>query len=127
MLTRDQILKAKDLPVRKVDTPEWGNGTHVFVRSFGAEEAESLADWGKDEDGESLPNTLGRFAALLVCDEFGDRIFKDEDAGKLGKKNPKVLERIMDKGLEHNGMNKKAAEDLEKNSGSGPGAASSSD
>ena len=114
MLSRDQILQADDLPVLQVPCPEWGGD--VFVRTLDATERENIAAKYGNEDGKIGENFLGRFCAIVICDEQGRRIFNDEDAAALGKKNPEVLMRIMEAAQRHNKMSDEAVEELAKNS-----------
>ena len=109
MLTREEILGAKDLPTKAVEVTEWGEGAVVNVRTLSALEAESLK--GIDEKG----NFLGRFAVLVMCDENGERLFTDEDADEVGKKNNNALRKVCDAAQELNGMGAEAQEDAVKN------------
>lgn len=113
MLSREDILTAKDLPVHKVETPEWGEGASVFVRKLPAVEREAIRD--RDTDKEE-GNDLGRFAALVICDAAGERLFDDGDAEALGNKDAVVLNRIMEETHAHNGVGEAAEDKIAKNS-----------
>ena len=116
MLSREDILNADDLPVREVETPEWGEGASVFVRTLSAAEREAMTDFNKGDDGKEKGNFLGRFVAVVACDDKGLRLFEDGDAEALAEKGPDALIRIMEAAQEHNGMTESAAEAVEKNS-----------
>ena len=109
MLTREGILWAKDLPTQAVPVPEWGEGAVVNVRTLSAIEAESLK--GIDDSG----NFLGRFAVLVMCDDKGERLFTDEDADEVGKKNNNALRKVCDAAQALNGMGAEAQEEAVKN------------
>ena len=64
MLSREDILNADDLPVREVETPEWGEGASVFVRTLSAAEREAMTDFplyrrGLDARTESVELARG--------------------------------------------------------------------
>ena len=109
MLTREGILGAKDLPVKAVPVPEWGEGEVVYVRTMTGIEVEGLRGISEDE------NYFGRFAATVLCDEQGERVFADGDAELLGKKNHNALRRICDEANTLNGMGADAQEEAVKN------------
>lgn len=109
-------MTADDLPVTEVETPEWGEGTSVFVRTLTAAERESMRNFSEDQDGKQIPNHLGRFAAAVLCDSKGTRLCEDSDADKLGGKNPITLLRINDAALTHNKMGNEEEDETVKNS-----------
>ena len=112
-LSREEILGITDLPVREVEVPEWGgdNGatSMVYVRTLTALEAEWTL---KGIDAGT--NFLGRFAALMMCDASGKRLFEEADADALGDKNMASIRRIVDAAQDLNGMVEKG-DDAEKN------------
>lgn len=81
----------------------------VYVRTLTAMEAEESLK-GINDDG----NFLGRFAALMISDKAGKRLFEDADADALGAKNNAALRRIVDDAEELNGMVAEG-DDAEKN------------
>lgn len=97
MSLRDQIIGARDLREQTVAVPEWG-GPVLLVEMDGAtrlsfdDESAALKADGRKEDG------MGLAARLLVrCihdPETRERVFADDDAPKVMKKNPKVLMRL---------------------------------
>ena len=111
-LTRDAILTADDLPVLKVSTPEWGGD--VFVRTLTAAENEHCQKIAKSTDCDRV--FLGRFAALVLCDEQGNRLFTDADGEALGGKSLLILGRIMEHAQRHNGLSDEEEKATEKNS-----------
>lgn len=108
-LTRDQILDAADLATKTVPVPEWGPGDEVHVRTLSGLDAEGL------KDIEKGGNFLGQFAAMVLCDADGLRLFTDDEALMLGGKNNDVLRRICEAAQELNGMTEKAHEETGKN------------
>ena len=108
-LTRDEILDALDLPTKVVQVPEWGPGGIVYVRTLTGLEVEATKDIADQ------PNFLGCFAAAVLCDETGKRLFTDEDAAALGGKSHAMLIHICEEAQELNGLTKTAREKTEKN------------
>lgn len=96
LLTRDQILKAQDLPSEDVPVPEWG-GT-VRVRALTGAERDAFEQSIVEQRGRSarmnLQNLRAKLVALTVVDEEGNRIFSDSDAKLLGKKSALALNRV---------------------------------
>ncbi len=122
---REKVLASRG-KVEKVPNSEEIFGITVYVRELGQTEAarfsrsvvESL-DWEKlDEKGnptarvnlDALMDRDARFAALVACDDSGDRVFSDEDAEALGRINPEGLEAIVDAGRE---LNPQSEEEIE--------------
>lgn len=132
LLTREQILQADDLPRELVPVPEWGG--EVWVRTLtGTErdtfESETLLFRPR---GESAPNldalhqTRARLCARAVCDERGRRLFSDDDVAALGQKSAAALDRVFEVAARLNRISARDLEELEKNSATARGGASSS-
>lgn len=120
-LTREQLLAVQDHKTTEVQTPEWGEGASVFVRSLtGAErdelEAENSAEAKDAEKEDRKPRDLrARFCAWFICDAEGAPLFTLKDIDALTGKSGAVLSRILAKALELNAMREKDLKDLEKN------------
>lgn len=89
-LSGKQIREVNDRPVEKVPCPEWGGDCYVRILS-GLEYNQVR----KFQDGD---NILGNYAALLLCDAEGFRLFTVKDAGWLGQRDGNVLSRICEAG-----------------------------
>jgi putative N-acetylmannosamine-6-phosphate epimerase len=110
---RDAILAADDLPREQVQTDEWAPSgvPFVFVRGLTAAERDNwessvtvLAPDGSRRPNPRLKNSRARFAALVMVDENGARIFEDADVDRLAERSAAVLERIALVGLRLSGM-----------------------
>jgi len=123
-LTKDDILRADDLPREEVDVPEWGGA--VFVRTMAGVERDAFEQSIADESGRNLTNLRARLAVLTVVDADGARIFADADADALGKKSAAGLSRIFDVAQRLNALTNSDVEELEKNSAGGQSADSNS-
>lgn len=121
-LTRDQILAASDLPTREVPVPEWGG--EVIVRSMTLIERERYETDNVKDKGE---HALARLIALCCVDETGETLFRPEDVPALERKSGTALLRVLIAAQELNGLGVNGLASAEKNSASGPAAASYSD
>lgn len=118
MITRDFLKKLDDFRTVKVEVPEWKD--FVYVRTLtglerDAFETSMYTGRGKDRR-ENLKNLRARLVVLTVCDEKGVRLFTNEDAEWIGKKNANALDRIFIKAQELAGLRQEDIEDLTKNS-----------
>jgi hypothetical protein len=100
ILTRDDILAARDLPTEEVPVPEWEPEGAVLVRSLSAAEwievGRQTMNSGGATDNEKMLDLMVKIPAMCIVDERGDRLFSDADLEALGKKNPLPLKRVMD-------------------------------
>ncbi len=115
ILTKDQILAADDAGVIRVEVEEWGG--EVCIRVMSSKEADAVAEASRTEDSEF---ERARLAAALICDESGALLFSVDDIGDLEKKSHMALDRVIEAGLELNGLTSDAVDGLEKNLETGP-------
>lgn len=120
-LTRDEILSASDIRIEVVETPEWGEGTGVYVRGLTGYERDRFEQEGFElVDGEMRArdgsNAYARFAARVVCDASGKRLFSDDDIPMLGARSAAPLMRIWRVGQKLSGLTREERETLGKNS-----------
>jgi hypothetical protein len=129
MLTRDQILKKRDLPREVVDVPEWGD--KVIVRGLTGAERDAFEQSIVDTRGKSgkanLANIRAKLCVACIVDESGNRLFKAEDAAALGEQSATALQRVFNVAQRLCGMSQSDVEELAKNSEPGPSAGSTSD
>jgi hypothetical protein len=132
MLTRDQIIKAVDAKTEEVSVPEWSGTVLIRVLS-GAERDRFEQEWNLGKGKGGIANFRARFAALVICDEKGARLFDDKDVGTLAVKSSIALERVCNAGF---ALNKLTADDVkqlvgesegDRSSASGSGSPSTSD
>ena len=115
---KEDILSSDDLPLVAVPTPEW-KVTTVWIRTMSAAErdafeASNIVRRGKQRD-TNFANIRARFVALCACDERGERIFSDADAGMLGNKSAAVLDRLFDAAQKANGVTEDDVKEMAKN------------
>lgn len=119
ILSREQILEAKDLVTEAVEVPEWGGS--VLVKSLtGAErdQYESAIVEQKGRDTKvNLRNARARLVALSVVDEEGKRLFSPNDVSLLGAKSAAALQRVFNVAMRLSGITdddvKELTEELE--------------
>lgn len=119
MLTKDDILAQEDLKVEPLDVPEWGGSVYLRVMRGSERDAfeASIRDRKGNPNQRVLENIRARFAAIVLCDESGKRLFVTEaEYALLGRKSAAALDRVWDAGRKLNGMEAVDIEDAEKNS-----------
>src|SRR5215813_3737713 len=85
---RDQIVSVNDLPIREVPVPVWGDGATVFLRTMTAADRDlcfMLARKGDSQDVDPY-NFRARLLVFCICDEFGVRLFRNDEVDLLGAK-----------------------------------------
>ena len=111
VLSKDAILGATDLPLERVEVPEWSGA--VYLRTMTGAERDAF-----DAEVLSAPdrhiNARARLVIRVLVDADGNRLFADADAEALGAKSAAALNRLFDAACRLNGFGD-AVEDAEKN------------
>lgn len=95
---RETILANQSVRTEPLEIPEW-NCT-VYLRILSGTERDTY----ETSISRGTENLRARFSVLVLADEAGRRLFRDEDAAELGKKDATVLDRIFDEGYRFNKM-----------------------
>lgn len=107
LLTRDQILAAKDIATEKVEVPEWGGS--VLVRGLSGGARDTIEAIYTSADGSMNRDRFGNFRAAIVAksivDDDGDRVFTDKDVEALGEKSSLALGRVFDAAMKLSALN----------------------
>lgn len=111
MLSRDDILNAKDIKTVELDVPEWG-GTVLIGMMSGAGRDKFENDMMTDK---GRVNIRAKLAALTLVDAEGNHLFKYEEAAELGKKSAAALSRVFDEACKLNRITGEDVADLEGN------------
>jgi len=106
---RSRILAADDIKIEKVSIPEWGGD--YFIKIISGTDRDAFEDSYAEQKMKAF---RVRFLVLCLCDEKGDRLFKDEDAKELGKKSSVVLNRVFETAWKINAFTQEAVENLGK-------------
>lgn len=119
LLTRDDILRAKDLKHEDVEVPEWGGTVRVRgLRGVERDEFESSIVV-TNPDGTTRVESKSmraRLCSLTVVGENDVRLFTADDVAALGQKSASALERVFDVAMRLAGMSKDEVEKLGKDS-----------
>lgn len=117
-LSKEQIIKADDLPRQDVEVPEWG-GT-VCVSGMTAHdrdqfEASFLEGKGKDKS-KNFNNFRARLCSKAIVDpETHERMFSDAEIKELGKKSARALDRVFAVAQKLNSMSSEDVEEITGN------------
>lgn len=129
MLSREDILAAKDLKYMDLDVPEWGGEVRIKMLT-GAERDEfesSTVKMGKNGKPEqNLANLRARLVSLCLVDDENRPLFSKQDIGHLGMKSAAALERVFKACQEHNAMSEADIEELAEGFGDGRSESSTS-
>lgn len=115
-LNKEEILSAQDHRVELLKVPEWKG--EVYIRVISGFERDALeASIRNPRTGQStnLDDFRSKFAALVISDENGTRLFNDGDIVKLGEKSSTALDSILEAGMKLNKVTSDDVEDMVKN------------
>lgn len=123
IMTADEILAYDDIPRELVAVPEW-KGRKVWVHGLdgtGRDAFESEVSGGGAKGAvRNLANFRARLLVRCLRDAKGEQLFSPEQMAALGRKSGRALDRLADVALRLSGMDAKALEEAEGNSGGGP-------
>ena len=117
MLSKEQILKVKDLKTETVDVPEWGG--KVKIKTLNGSERDEFEQSIVQGAKVKMSNLTAKLCQLTLVDNSGILLFDSSDIAGLGKKSSKALSRCYEVASRLSGLGKKDMEELEKNSGKG--------
>ena len=115
VLTKDQIMSARDLETEQVFVEEWGG--EVFVRGLTASErdqfeAETVIPGSKQKN---FKNFRARLVVLCAVDGKGERLFAAKDAEALGKKSAAAVLKVFKVAQRLSGLGLDDEKDIEEN------------
>jgi len=127
-LSRDEILRAKDIETVEVDVPEWGG--KVRMRGMtGTErdafEAENFQVRGRNTK-LNFENLRARLLVRCIVDNDGKPMFSKGDIDSLGNKSCAAIQRLFNVAQKLNGLSGEDIEELVGNSDETPGDTSTS-
>lgn len=111
---RENILAADDGKIKSLSVPEWG--AEIHIRTWTGAERDRMEARYTGAKGGHPHGFKALVACLSICDEKGERVFKDSDEAELAKKSAAVLERILQASLDLNDFGEEAVEEQAKNS-----------
>ena len=92
MLSKKDILSAKDRTTIVMDIPEWGG--EITLGSLSSQDRDRYEEALTGSNVDKYDNIVAKFVAKSIMDENGERIFTEKDITELGKKSGKVMLRI---------------------------------
>ena len=116
-LSREAILQADDIEIRKVEIPEWGG--YVYVRGMTGKErddyeASLVKQRGRDTQ-VNMRNARAKLVVLCAVDEQGNKLFSEGDIAKISRKSAKAIDRIFTVARELSGITEDDMEELTEN------------
>jgi hypothetical protein len=128
LLSRDDILKADDLPREVVACPEWGGDVLVQALS-GTQRDEFEASMAVMRGKTVVPDTeniRAKLVARSLVDEDGGQLFTQHDVHALGLKSAAALDRVFAVASRLSGLSDEDIDDLAGNSPAAQSGASTS-
>ena len=118
LLTKEQILNAKDIETEEVEVKEWDGS--VLVKGLSALErdkweASVFKQKGKNSEMNWI-NARAKLVKLTAVDEAGNCIFDAKDIEALGNKSAAALEKVFTVAQRLSGLTKEDMDSLVKNS-----------
>jgi len=126
MLSRDEILNAKDLKTEIVDCPEWGGSVKVRGLTGGERDKWEASLYTTKTHGRKVEvvsnkdNIRAKLIQMTVVDDDGKLMFSPGDIETLSKKSAAPVDRIFSVAQRLSGIGADDIEELEKNLMSGP-------
>ena len=119
-VTRDDILKADDLPSEAIDIPQWGGSVTVrTMTGTDRDEFHRVIQKRRGSDDDDLMDMRGLKAMLLqrtITNGNGELMFKVSDLAALGAKSPVAIDLVYDLAARLNGLSAEDVEELVGNS-----------
>lgn len=129
-LTREDFLQPFQPIIEEIPVPEISTEAVAYVRSFTAGDRGKLeimgARYRDKKNYEDTPKIRFLACVLGICDENGERLFKENELDQIAQLPAIVVDRLSDAIFRLNGLDKKKVEELEKNSESAQNADSPS-
>ena len=115
ILNREQILEVKDLKIELAPVSEYWGGD-VYVRGLtgrGRDKFESsIVEIRGKKSRTDLTNIRAKLAAATICDEDGNLLFSEKDAGALGEKSAAALQIVFVVAQRLSGLSDQDVEEL---------------
>lgn len=133
VLTREDILAAKDTKIEPVEVPEWGG--MVFVRGLSGTDRDSFELAMIEQRGKKQEVNLRNLRAKLIVrcavdsddPDTAQPIFKIEDIPALGRKSAAALQRVYTVAQRVSGLSNEDVEELTEELGNDQSDGSGSD
>jgi len=114
LLTREQIVNAKDIKSVIVPCPEWGGS--VSVQGLTLEEKDEWSLSISEDKGVSIKGATAKLCALCMRGDKGKLLFSLDDIEVLQAKSALPMDRIFQAAQELTGIGQGEVEEAVKNS-----------
>ena len=114
ILSKQEILEAKDVKTKTIEVPEWGGEVIISTMSGFARDRFEASLTGKN-GGMNMTNVRAKLVAATLVDEKGSLLFSEDEVLKLGKKSSTALDRIFAEAQKLNAIGDSELEELAKN------------
>jgi len=109
-VTKQMVQAAPKRPPLRVEIPELGEGTYVFVRAASGNDRDALEAAMVQLGEQRLQNLRARVFLWSTINDAGEPIFANEDLAWLGEQDALMLDRVFEANAKHNGIFKNASE-----------------
>jgi hypothetical protein len=129
LLTKVEILEAKDLVFEDVEAPEWGGMVRVKGMTGAERNAyeQSVLVQSGDTYRANLALAKEKLLVITLVDEDGQRLFGDAELKALAGKNAAVIDRLFMVASRLSGISDDDIDELAKNSEAAQNGSSGSD
>ena len=136
MLSKKQILSAKDIKSEVVHVPEWATDGDDAVMVFGlngnerdeyeASIVEFHGSGKKQTQTMNMQRLRAKLCSMVIRNPDGSRMFDEDEVDILGAKSAPALQRVFEAGQRLSGITEEEVEALAKNFASEENAGSGS-
>jgi len=109
-VTKQMVQAAPKRPPLRVEIPELGEGTYVFVRAASGNDRDALEAAMVQLGEQRLQNLRARVFLWSTINDAGEPIFANEDLAWLGEQDSVMLDRVFEANAKHNGIFKNASD-----------------
>ncbi len=127
-LTRDEILAIEDLPIERVEVPEWKAA--VYMQTLSGKQRDEFTQLATDRRAAKRFDVRGlksRLVAMSLCDKAGKLLFAgDGDETKLNAKSGAAVDRLFTIAQRLSGLSDDELEEMTTDFDEGPNVNSGS-
>lgn len=113
MLTKDDILSAKDRKTTVMNVPEWGGD--ITLSSLSSQDRDRYEEALTSEKVDRFDNIVAQFVAKSIVDDKGVRVFAEKDIAELGLRSGVVMLRVFLEARKLNDLTEEDVKEVAKN------------
>ena len=114
MLSKKQIIAAKDIESEIVPVPEWGG--EVTVQGLSLAEKDKWTECILVDGKANMSGATALLCALCIRGEDGERLFSSDEIGLLDAKSASAIDRVFQVAQRLSGIGQEDIEETVKNS-----------